>query len=157
MATIYEDFIGIASWAKLQEPDEYMDNRRWCITIGFDEKSRELFDNIDPLLRIKSVEGGEGVQFRRDCEKVISGDLVKFDPPRVQAWNKEEERYDDFDEVIGNGSRVKVNVQFYDSKKGKGHRLCSVTVLEHTPYTPATQAPETTEPNETDGEEITPW
>ena len=157
MATIYQDFTGIASWCKLDTPDEYLGDKRWCLNLGFDEESRKKFDAIGSLLKIKTVVGGEGVTFRRDCEKKIKGELVTFDPPRVEMWDKEEQKYVDFDDNIGNESKVKVNVQFYDTVKGRAHRLCSVTVLEHTPYNPPTSVPTSTEPTETSTEEVTPW
>lgn len=138
MATTYMNFDGYAHWAKVYEDhyDEYMGNKRWSIFLEFkDENELGKFKNSGLRLQLKDTPGA-GVQFRRPFQKLIKGEVVTFDPPEVNQWDDESKSFVPFTAPIGNGSLVRVNVAVYDTAKGKGHRLQSVSVMKHVPYEP---------------------
>lgn len=150
MATVYTNFEGYAYWAKVYPDhyDEYMGDKRWSLFLIFkNEENLALFEASGLGLKLKENETGKGVQFRRPFAKMIKGEVVNFDPPRVTIWDDAAGRYVDFDQPIGNGSLVRANVAVYDTVKGKGHRLEGVTILKHIPY-------EVKEPSEEDAKSV---
>ena len=82
--------------------------------------------------------------FRRPAEKLIKGEVVKFDPPKV--WDAKNQP---FDGIIGNGSEATVKVMHYDTVKGKGHRWEAIRVDKLVEYNPpaATGAAASTDAN----------
>lgn len=127
MATKFYKFYGDAKWAKVLTPDEKYDN--YALDLFMDGKSFELFKKSGLQLKIKENEDGKYVSLRRPTKKLIKGDLVDFGPPpMVDALGRP------FAELVGNGSKVAVEVAVYDTQKGKGHRMEKVHVLEHVPY-----------------------
>jgi hypothetical protein len=123
MATELYIFRGKAKWAQLTKPDKEYDNFK--INVYLDEDSRKLFATSGLQLTPKTDEDGEFVVFRRPNYKQIKKELVNFGPPEVVGADGQ---------LIGNGSEVAIKVIVYDSKKGKGHRLESVKVLNLVPY-----------------------
>lgn len=128
MATTDYIFTGTANWAKVL-PDRYdVEYECWSLDVVLDEKSLELFKDSGLRLKLKDTENGEKyVRFRRPIKTkdYNTGEIVDATPPRlvdadgVTPWDGRE---------IGNGSKVSVKVEVYDSKKGKGHRLLGVRV-----------------------------
>lgn len=132
MATKFYKFKGKAAWAKVVVPDESEYGVNWTIDMYLDKDNWALLKSSGVRLgEIKNpvFQGENGVKFKRPTEKVIKGDMAKFDPPKVTGPDDKP-----FDELIGNGSIVEVVVAVYETRAGKGHRLESVKVLEHTPY-----------------------
>jgi hypothetical protein len=127
MATEIYYFQGKAKWAKVYRPDPEYDNYK--INVYLDEPSKKLFEAAGTQLTPKSDDDGEYVTFRRDHSKMIKKDLVTFGPPKVVDHNN-----NPITETIGNGSEVVVKVQVYDGKKGKGHRLEAVQVVNLVVY-----------------------
>jgi hypothetical protein len=123
MATETYYFRGKAKWAKVYRPDPEYDNYK--INVYLDEASKKLFQEAGTQLTPKSDEDGEFVTFRRDHSKMIKNELVTFGAPKVV-----DSELHPLTETIGNGSEVVVKVQVYDGKKGKGHRLEAVQVVD---------------------------
>lgn len=157
MATNYYNFKGLAKWAKVYEPDSYSGAENWKINLYFkDDKELSNFQKTGLDLKIRDDKDGEGkyVTFRRPTKKTIKDDIIFFCPPAIRG--KVSVNYlNDNDEVIrqyvkgeykgkvtrdgdavliGNGSKISVNVCIYDTAKGKGHRLESITVYELVDY-----------------------
>jgi hypothetical protein len=123
MATETYYFKGIAKWAKVYRPDPEYDNYK--INVYLDDASKALFVAAGTQLTPKEDDDGEYVTFRRDHSKMIKKELVTFGPPKVVDADGHL-----LTENIGNGSKVVVKVQVYDGKKGKGHRLEAVQVVD---------------------------
>jgi hypothetical protein len=123
MATETYYFQGIAKWAKVYRPDPEYDNYK--INVYLDDASKLLFQAAGTQLTPKSDDDGEYVTFRRDHAKMIKKELVTFGPPKVVDVDGHL-----LTENIGNGSKVVVKVQVYEGKKGKGHRLEAVQVVD---------------------------
>lgn len=125
MATKNYTFEGQCKWAKLQEPDEKFGDFR--LDLHLDEANLAEYRKAGSQGRVKD---DNYVTFRRPNKRLTAkGDLMEFGKPTVtdQAGNA-------FTELIGNGSKVRINVSVYDTTKGPGTRLNSVVVLEHVPY-----------------------
>lgn len=140
MSTQYYNFSGTAEWAMVYRPDTKYQNFK--INVYLDDTSWEKFKESGLSLAPKKGNGeikGEFITFRRPERKLIKGDVVEFGPPDVFGPNGEQ----DYRELIGNGSKVSVNVSVYDTMKGKGHRLNSVHVLELVKYVPKAGDPNT--------------
>jgi len=132
MATKYVSLEGIAYWVDhLVEPDEYAGNKFWRIDLKMDKKNLELFANSGMQNKVRKVGDGQGVRFRRPVEKQMGDELVKFDPPSVKIWDKEQEKFVEYGKPVVYGSRVRVNLSVYDTSMGSiGHRLEGITVIE---------------------------
>lgn len=127
MPTQYYNFTGICKWAKVQQPDKKFNV--YTIDLFMDQKNLDLFKESGIQLTIKQdPELGAYVTFRRPVAKLINGELQEYNAPRVRLDGEE------YDGLIGNGSKVKVLVSVYDSIKGKGHTMLGVDILELVPY-----------------------
>jgi hypothetical protein len=127
MATEIFYFKGKAKWAKVYRPDDEFDNYK--INVYLDKASKKLFTEAGTQLTPKSDEDGEYVTFRRDHSKMIKNELVVFGKPQVVDHDGLA-----FTNTIGNGSEVVVKVAVYDGRKGKGHRLEGVQVVNLVEY-----------------------
>lgn len=128
--TDYVYLTGKIKWPRLVRPDPKFDN--WGVNIYLDKKSQTAFDESGLQLSIKTDEDGEFIKVSRAVQKQIKGELVVFEAPKVidkegQALNGD---------TVGNGSRCTVKVAVFDTKKGKGHRLEAVQVLDLVPFEP---------------------
>jgi hypothetical protein len=127
LATKFYKFYGDAKWAKFQVPDEKYD--QFAVDLFLDQKSMDLFKKSGLQLKVKNLDGADFVSFRRPRQKLIKGALEDFGPPTVvDALGRP------FAELVGNGSKIAVEVAVYDTQKGKGHRMEKVHILEHVPY-----------------------
>lgn len=159
MATEYIEIEGKVQYPQLYEPDNAFGASNYKLNIfpkddaewakikkaGIQKKIQE---NNDP----ERGPVGKYIQFTRAAFKVIKGEMVNFSGPVVlnhegkvivDYINSEtEKRVYSFPAkdkskvyrrgkpvLIGNGSDVKIRVAVYDTQKGKGQRLESVTVL----------------------------
>jgi len=137
---------GEASWAKLQQPDEYLGVERWTINLAMDDKSLETFKASGSRLKVKE-DNAVSIKKTVDAPNNWKG-----------SWEAPTIKYKDSvdpDLVIGNGSTVECSVEVYDTKYGKGTRLNSVKVLELIPY--VTDAPEETPETPEDDDGKDPW
>lgn len=135
MATKNYLFSGTCKWAKVMKPDEEYEN--YQLPLYLDKESMELFQDSGCQLKVKSDEDGEFVTFKRN--------VVDYNPntkareeigrPGLKIVNAEGE-LEDYSGLIGNGSEVTAQVQVYDSRNGKGHRLIGVVVNKLVEYNP---------------------
>jgi hypothetical protein len=112
---------GIAKWAKIFKPDDKYHN--YSVNLALDADSQKRFDQSGLRLRPKKDEqdGITYVRFRRGEE---DGPPIVVDSKGDKSTN-----------LIGNGSKVTVRVEVYDTKTfGKGHRLMAVRVDDLIPY-----------------------
>jgi hypothetical protein len=164
--THYIKLKGRAFWAMLNadNPDEYAGDKRWKITLVLDDVNAYIKSGLQ--LKLKDIDGGQAINLRRGCKKLIGEDLIHFTPPLIIdsagkwiryfvkkdeetgedkfafSWNKgdEEPTMVGEDMFIPNGSEVEVSLAVYETQKGKGHRLESVKILHLAENMPATSA-----------------
>jgi hypothetical protein len=127
MATEYLYLRGKAKWPQLTKPDDKYDNFK--INVYLDDESMNLFSESGIQLTPKTDEDGTYVVFRRPNYKQLKKELVHFGAPKVIDGDGAPVTV-----AIGNGSDVVVKIVVYDSKKGKGHRLEAVQVVNLIPY-----------------------
>lgn len=124
MATKYFKFYGTSDYAKVHTPDK--EYGHYGINLNFDEASFKLYKKAGLQLKVKDKDGSPFVVFRRHPDKVFEGQNPK--PEVIDAAGRP------IEDLIGNGSKVAVTVSVFDTKRGKGHRLETVQVLELVPY-----------------------
>jgi len=153
LATNFYKLRGTLKWAKVYEPDSFMNAENYKIAFyPLDEKEWDKFKATGLELKIKDdTDGvsGKFVTFRRPTKKLIKDDLVIFTPPeitglvnvsyedengnKIRSYNKADKlkikRVGNVVE-LGNGTEAIVNFCVYDTVKGKGHRLESIRVLQ---------------------------
>lgn len=129
---------GKAKWCKLFKPESYQNGPpKYSMVLYFDKGSRQLFDELKLRNHIKADDEGEYVTLRREHDpKVYNGKIIpgaEGGPPKVvdaegNAW--------DSSVLVGNGSRVSVVLNVYDTRMGPGSRIARVRIDEHIPYNP---------------------
>lgn len=148
MSTKWITVRGIVKWTKIYDLDVFMGGANWKVDFApLNAQERKKWDDTGIQLKFKKEDDGyEYVRLRRPEKKFFSDEVSFFAPPEVtgavnvqyQDENGERIRqYKKGDKVnrvgepveIGNGSEVLVNVCYYDTQKGKGHRLESINVL----------------------------
>jgi hypothetical protein len=133
MGTKVYKFFGTAKWAKVlpKQLDLNYDktSKSWKIDLYMTEGSLALYRQSGLQLKERSDADGTFVQFRRPERKIIKGEVIDMSPPYVVTADDAP-----LEEEVGNGSKVAVEVEVYDSMKGKGHTLVGVTVHELVPY-----------------------
>jgi hypothetical protein len=156
LATRYLTLRGSIKWAKVYEPDAFMGAENWKVTFyPRDDKEWDKFKASGLQLKVKTDEndGADYFQLRRPVKKVIKDDLVIFSPPEItgkvnvsyqDAEGNKVRQYTKGDGTVvtrvgdpvelGNGTEVLVNLSYYDTIKGKGHRLENITVLDLVEY-----------------------
>lgn len=160
MATKYQNLKVKLKWAKVYEPDAFMGAENWKVSAyPVDEKEWDKFKATGLELGIKTDADGEYITLRRPTKKLIKDELVVFAPPeitgvvnvtyenelgeRVRQYNKGDKVKlvtNGEQEIIPNGSLAIVNFSYYDTIKGKGHRLESLRILELAEYIEAPKA-----------------
>lgn len=123
-------YCGKCKWAKVFKPDEKYGN--YQIVLYPNKPSLKAYIKAGHQGEIREDEDGQYVIFRRR-PKVLTkkGDIWDKGPPKVLDADGEA-----FNKLIGNGSEVEITVEVYDTRKGLGTSLESVTVLEHVEYVP---------------------
>lgn len=163
MSTEFKDFIGTLKYCQyIRRTEEFRGQKAWKATLELDEKSLEVFKELQSRGCALKLRGENQVQFKCPTSKMISGELINFEPPKVQKYDEGSSSYVDFPDSIGDGTVAKVNVEFYsyanDFGSGIGHRLRGITVINHVPYERqdgTVGQPE--EPNETQKSPQSPW
>lgn len=129
MATKIYKLYGSCKWAKVQ-PDQLDLNydgetKSWRLDLFMTEGSWEIFNKIGTSLKVREdKESGEKyVTFRRQEKSIINDEVKDNGPPYVVL-----EDGLPLETKIGNGSKVCIEIEVYDSMKGKGHRLVGVVV-----------------------------
>lgn len=154
MATRYQNLKVKLKWCKVYEPDAFMGAENWKVSAyPVDEKEWDKFKATGLELGVKTDADGEYITLRRPTKKLIKDELVVFAPPeitgvvnvtyenelgeRVRQYNKGDKVKlvtNGEQEMIPNGSLAIVNFSYYDTIKGKGHRLESLRILELAEY-----------------------
>jgi hypothetical protein len=130
------EFSGITKWCKVRKPDEKYDN--YQVPLYLDEKSYEAFKASGCQLKEHEDAEGKFVTFkRRHVEYNYAKKVQEVNgPPKVALWDKKKKEYVPFEGLVGNGSKITVWVDVYDTRNGKGHRLIGVGVNELVEYNP---------------------
>jgi len=126
--TVY--FTGVAYWAKLEEPDQKY--QYWGLDLALDDESKIKFEKSGLTLKVKkNTDGVEVISLRRPVQKLIKGELVDFEKPKLV--DKDNNDYVDRP-LVGIGSFVTCKVLVYNTLKGPGHRLEAVRVDQLVEY-----------------------
>lgn len=154
MATQYTNLKGVLKWAKVYDPDEAFGTKNWKVNLYFhDEKELEKFQRTGLQMGIKEDMDGKYITLRRPVQKLIRDDLVMFSPPEitgvvnVKYVNEDGEKVRQFNKgdkvkviregepvLLGNGTVGIVNLSYYNTSKGFGHRLESIRVIDLVEY-----------------------
>ena len=121
---------GVATWAKIfpENVDEYNGVKKYSITLSMEDELADKFEGTGTRKVLKR--GGDGKY------------QVKLTRPFAQPTFPElggapvvvDENGEPFKQLIGNGSKVSVEITVYDTKMGKGTRLDKVIVRDLVPY-----------------------
>lgn len=122
--TTYHTFEGKCKWAQIYKPDKY---EKLSIQFFPTEEDRKAIKALGTRLTLKEDDDGFFYSFRRDPARARGP--LKITGPDGQPFTK----------LIGNGSKVKVDIEVYDFNHpqhgaGKGHRLNAVQVLDLVEY-----------------------
>lgn len=120
-------FEGKAKWAKVYKPDEKYN--RYTIDVFLDEPSWASYRKSGLQLKTRDdPEDGKYVRFALAASRLVKDEIVKAKP---EVYDKDN---NPITTDIGNGSKVTVKVETFDTKNGPGHRLVAVRVEELVPY-----------------------
>jgi len=135
MATKTYYFKGTTKWCKVRKPDEMYNN--YQVPLYMTKESWDEFKDSGVQTRIKTDADGEYTVFKRSHERRVPWEenIVIQGPPEVFIL-KDGKAVPFPDGLIGNGSKVTVRVEVYDTKRGKGHRLISVLIDDLVEYNP---------------------
>jgi hypothetical protein len=134
MSTQTYRFSGMTKWAKVRTPDELYNN--YQVPLYLNDEDWNVFENSGLRLKVKTDDDGKYVTFRRKhIDKNRKGEDEEIGPPKIAIRDGDD--YKDFPEgLIGNGSKITVWVDVYDTRQGKGHRLIGVGIDELVEYNP---------------------
>lgn len=122
-------FSGTAKWAKIHQPDTKF-GEKYQIDLYLDPASLDLFNQSGSRSKIRQDDDGTFIKFSRNrWQKDKDGKDMDMGPPDVLSLDGKA-----FTENVGNGSKVTVKVEVYDSKYGKGTRLAGVRVDNLVPF-----------------------
>lgn len=121
MATKTYTFSGEAKWAKLASPDQKYN--KYQVDLYLDDWGDFQKSGLQLKTKEDKETGAKYVTFRRPVQSLIKGKLKEWGPPQVVNADGSA-----FTALVGNGSRLTVEVDVYDTVKGPGHRLQKVTV-----------------------------
>lgn len=135
MATTRIYLTGIAVWAKLFERNrdrgefhEATDGIT-CVNIVLEKEEMDALKKAGSRLRPTVMEEGLAVKVRRPW---IHDSIPEFGG-QAQIVDKDGKEWDS-SVAIGNGSKIEVALDIYDTAKGKGTRLAGVKVLDLVEY-----------------------
>lgn len=134
MSTQLIELEGTASWAKVFETNRDMntdfhgEGGAYTIQVQLEKEELDKLTKSGSRLKPKLSDDGISVTFKR--KHINQAGIEELGgPPKVVGPDKEP-----LDNLIGNGSRVKVYCSVYDTKMGKGTRLEGVHVLDLVEY-----------------------
>ena len=133
--TQYITLEGEGRWLRLTK--ERMDTKfgeKFNLDLSLDEKNLAKIKGTGWRGKVKEDEDGVmWAKFSRNNTQDFGGKIETLGPPKLYEadgrtpWDASVE--------IGNGSRLSITLEVYESKKyGVGSRLLSVAVLSHVPY-----------------------
>lgn len=133
MPTKFYRFKGKVNWARVKEgqKDTKFDPGG-VYNIDFYPNNVSRF--IETGIQTQSREDEDGVFFKvkRYHEQFLNKESVIFGPPKITLNNGTGNV--PFDGNIGNGSVVILDIAIFDTRKGKGHRVESLEILELVEY-----------------------
>lgn len=136
MASEVIDVTGIAKWAKVTEASRDMGSKiadgakydypeACTIDVVLDQGDLKTVKAAYPKINVRIDDDGMMVKFRRNW---VNGRNPKWGGAPVVV-DADDNPWPD-DKLIGNGSKVRVAAEVYDTKHGKGMRLLKVMVLD---------------------------
>jgi hypothetical protein len=136
--TSYETLRGKVQWAKVKRPNKF---GKWSLDLYPDEASLPKLHALkeDPAVKnhLRKDENGEFMTFSRDCQKLIRGKMVLFQPPQILDKDN-----NPIDAAIGNGSDCDVTIEVYifenpqTKLRGRAARLHAIKVWNLIPFDP---------------------
>ena len=133
MATKTYYLSGDVMYPKLVTPDtKFNEQGIYSLDLFMDNDSWEKFEKSEAQLKVRDRDGRKFVTFKRPAKKLIKGEVVDLGPPDV--LNEDNTPFDTEKVLVGNGSKVTIKVNIYDTMKGKGHTLEAVRVDNLVPY-----------------------
>lgn len=139
MSTKYYKWNGTFKWARVYPDDidtDFIEEGEYHVNFYPDDESWDSIEESGLKLKKREDDDGSYITLRRRQEGERNGEIIVYGPPKVYLHAEP-----DFTGKIGNGSKGTVNVQVYDGRKGKGHRLNAINVTELVEYTPGTFDP----------------
>lgn len=128
---------GIVKWAKVYQPDTKF-GKKYSIDLYLDPASWETFKKSGSRLTVRQDDEGPFIKIYRNHDGMSKGEPIEFGPPPVfEADGKTKTT-----KLIGNGSKITVKVEVYDSKNGKGTRLAAIKIDELVEYEGPSQGAE---------------
>lgn len=100
----------------------------YTIDVVLEKDQLDAFTESGSRLKPRITDEGISIKFKRKHEHPID---ALGGPPKIADADNEPW---DANVFIGNGSKVEVWYEVYDTKMGKGTRLEGIRVLEHVPY-----------------------
>lgn len=135
MPTRWFDIAGTVRWAKFNKPDTKY-NEMGEYNVDFFPDSMEEFAKLGLERTPKTDEDGrQFVKLKRDNKRLIKGEIVEFGPPKLSI-RVGKGKWEDFDGLIGNGSKVLLNICVFDTRKAPGHRIERVSIIDLVEYDP---------------------
>jgi hypothetical protein len=129
MATRFYKFSGKCKWPKLDKVSQY---GKYEINLYLDAKSQKEYAKAGCQGKMREDDDGSFVVLRREPHRIFDGELKDMGKPKLV--NTEGVPLDP--RILGNGSEVVCEVACYDTQKGIGTRLESVTVNKLVEYAP---------------------
>ena len=125
---------GIANWAKVYETnrdtneDFHGEGGAYTVDVLLEKEELDKLTKSGSRLKPKIVDEGISIRFKR--KHIHPAGIEELGgPPKVVGPDKEP-----INQLIGNGSKVKVYVSVYDTKMGKGTRLEGMQVTDLIEY-----------------------
>lgn len=125
---------GIANWAKVYETnrdtneDFHGEGGAYTVDVLLEKEELDKLTKSGSRLKPKIVDEGISIRFKR--KHIHPAGIEELGgPPKVVGPDKEP-----INQLIGNGSKVKVYVSVYDTKMGKGTRLEGMHVTDLIEY-----------------------
>lgn len=165
----YYNWEGTVNWAKVYEPETFMGQTKW--KLDFYPKDVETwmsFKESGAKTKVKEGENGKFIQLSRKQKNFWKGQEVIVAPPTIKDKDGNtlvgyiESQPGIFDRkgdpvLIGNGSKVRVTVEVYDTQNyGKHSRLVEIQILDLIEYKPE-EKKEESKPEQKKSEGKAPW
>lgn len=134
--TKYVYLSGKGAWMhRLFELDDFRGTKSWNMTLYLDPKSWQTFKAEGLQNKVKEDDEGKFISLRRPLVKpwkARPGEPSEFEAPIVRM--SDGDLWDDNGPLLGNGSKVTVKLEVFNTRLGKGSRLAEVRVDELVEY-----------------------
>lgn len=119
-------FQGTARWAKVHKPDSKYN--KYSVDLYMDEPSWSSFRKSGLQLKVREDDNGKFVKFSLAASRLVKDEVIKAKPEVYDADNNP------MTKDIGNGSKVTIKVEVFDTANGPGHRLVAIRADELVEY-----------------------